>query len=319
MTPRRARGVVLLHALIVVSVLAAVAAATVRDGLDDRYRYGLMLRSDQAAHHARSAEAAAVALLAADAAATGLDHLGEAWAEPRSFTLDGARVTVRLEDLQGRLNVNALVRRDEGDGRPVLAVVEPLFSILERLAQEAGAAPQAATRLVEWTADGVDGLTGAAGDRPYLRREPPLLRPAQPILSVQALRPVGGLTPDSFARLRPSLTALPKATAINVNTAPLPVLRALLPGLRSRALDRLDADRRDAPFDSVVAFQNYAAARFPPILTDALGTVPLAVKTEWFLLRTDVQTDTMALRIYSVLHRPYDDPGSVILRSFAPS
>ena len=318
MTKRSERGVVLLHALVVISVLAAVSAGLLRDGLEPRTRHALMVRADAARTHFQSNETLAKVLMAQDAEANSGDHLGEPWAQPQIFEIDGVEVRVEVKDLQGRLNVNGITRRVDEEAGAQIEVDPPTFRLLQALGQNAGADRQLAGRIAEWTTDQVSSLPGAAGDQPYLKQDPPLLRPAAPLLSVQDLRLADGMTPPVYAVMAPNLTALPTVTAINVNTAPMGMLRAMLPNARQRALDALVAHRKSNPFESVPEFLNYATRNFSPTAVARVSETYLDIKSEWFLIEMTMVFGDVELSHFSVLERPYDGESRILFRSSQP-
>lgn len=318
------RGVVLLHALVVISVLSAIGAGLLRDDLEYRTRHALMVQSDQARAQMRSIEALAGALMAAEASAGALDHLGEAWASPQTLEMDGVMAEVRLVDLQGRLNVNGLLRRVEGDDTdqntsPRLEPDPALLALLGALTDAAGGARRLPGRIAEWTAEMVSDLPGAAADEPYLRRNPPELRPAAPVLSTEELRRVDGMTPLVFTALFTArdapLTALPVATEINVNTAPPALLRAMTHGAPPSSIAALDEARRARPFQSVAAFQNYVARHFSPAASDRVAALPLTVASEWFLIDATLGVGATRLRLHAILYRSADGESRIVLRS----
>ncbi|MEL6452382.1 MAG: type II secretion system minor pseudopilin GspK [Pseudomonadota bacterium] len=316
-------GVVLLNALIIISVVAAIATSLVRSGLEGRNRYALMQRSDQAHIYARAAEALAAELLAQDSEANETDHLGEAWAEDRgTLTIEGATLTATLTDLQGRLNVNQILRRSvpSEEGAPVtVSMSEPEYDLLRQLIEDAGGPDTLALRVAEWLAPSIDGLPGPVGDVPYQRGDAPYLRPAAPVLSVRDLRLVEGMEAPVMAALETSVAALPGETALNINTAPRPVLQALMPGLSPVQMSRFLAHRAETPFAARSDFESYAAKIVSPATMDALAALDIDVKTNWFLLETQVDHELGRARLFSIILRP-DGGGraTVHLRSGAP-
>ncbi len=65
----------------------------------------------------------------------------------------------------------------------------------------------------------------------YLKQRPVYLPSYQPMQHASELRLIIGVTPDIYRALQPYTIALPEVTPINLNTAPLPLLRALGDGL----------------------------------------------------------------------------------------
>ncbi|MEO1705746.1 MAG: type II secretion system protein GspK, partial [Pseudomonadota bacterium] len=240
--------------------------------------------------------------------------------------IEGAALTATLYDLQGRLNLNRIVSRPEPPedgkppptGAPSTALAEPYYDVLAELISDAEGPARLAPRLAEWIAEGVAGLPGPAGDRPYLGQEAPFLRPTEALLTPQDIRLVDGMEAGVFDALGDSLAALPGLTTININTAPRPVLAALMPGLGPSQLDRFISYRAANPFASRGAFTEYISRILAPAGVAALGQVDLDVKTNWFLLEIAVEHGPSRARLFSVLERP-DDGGraEVVLRSGA--
>ncbi|MDP5070801.1 MAG: general secretion pathway protein GspK, partial [Congregibacter sp.] len=117
---------------------------------------------------------------------------------------------------------------------------------------------------------------------------------------------VARMTPDIYQALRPLVTVWPQTpAAINIHTAPLPVLRALnvdgnlLPMSRSEA-EALVQLRLDVGFASLAEFLQL------PIFAGAenLGIASLlGESSSYFLLASRVEIADREQRLYSVLRR----------------
>ncbi len=101
---------------------------------------------------------------------------------------------------------------------------------------------------------------------------------------------VRGADAAIVSRMRPYVSALDAPTALNVNTAPAELLRALVPGMDADAVAKLIADREQTPFGSVADFKSRLPR--PEALVDE--TV-LDVKSDWFEISIEArQGDTIA-------------------------
>jgi general secretion pathway protein K len=135
MTPvraqRRQRGVALITAVLIVALGTMLAAGVFFRGYLDQRRSATLFALDQAYEVALGAEAWAADFLRQDRQESDTDHFGEAWAKPLPpLPLDdGGTVEGRLEDMQGRFNLNNLRK---GDGTTNEAAVEQLGRILGR-------------------------------------------------------------------------------------------------------------------------------------------------------------------------------------------
>ena len=169
------------------------------------------------------------------------DHLGEPWAlRLPAIPVENGSMAGRLEDQQGRFNVNNLQKNGKVDPAQ-LAHFRRLLSILEL-------PPALADALADWVdADSVPQPQDGAEDSAYLSLGTPYLAANRPLLDVAELALVRGFDRRVRDRLRPFLSALPRFTAINVNTAPAEVLAAIVEGLPLDAA-RTIAGRRDATY-----------------------------------------------------------------------
>ncbi len=202
-------------------------------------RTGTLFALDQGYQVALGAEAWAADFLKKDLQDSQTDHLGETWARPLPpLPIDGGTVEGRLEDLQGRFNLNNLVNAD-GTTNPV--AVQQLERMLAML--------QIETRWAMMMADWIDqdtqpGFPDGAEDSVYTGLTPPHLTANMPITRSSELLVMPGFGPDRYRRLSPYVTALPVGTALNVCTAPGVVLDALSTESREFSLNPDDLVRR---------------------------------------------------------------------------
>src|SRR5262245_53465008 len=197
---RPQRGTAVIIAMLVLALAVAGAAAMLeRQDLDAR---ALQSQRDyeQARWMLRGGMHWARSILAEDARAGTSDHQRELWASglpPTDVQLGSLAGGVR--DEQGLFNLNNLLRGGKLDPLQVGA--------LGRLLGAIGLSP---------------ALADAIGAR---------IDPKRPLADIGELAGVGGLDASALGRLRRYATALPRATAVNVNTAPAEVLAAVVEGL----------------------------------------------------------------------------------------
>ncbi len=112
MTPRgRQRGVALLIAMLAVAVGTIIAVNLMWQGTLDLRRAESALAADQGMLYMQGAEAWAADILRQDLVdSPESDNLGEHWAtELPPLPVDGGTIQGKLEDLQGRFNLNSLI------------------------------------------------------------------------------------------------------------------------------------------------------------------------------------------------------------------
>ena len=107
--------------------------------------------------------------------------------------------------------------------------------------------------------------------------DPPYLAANRPLTDVAELALVRGFDDNVRARLRPFVTALPRFTAVNVNTAPPEVLAAVVEGLGLDGARALVAQRERTFFRSPAEF----SSRVPRGLI--VPTEDITVSSDYFM------------------------------------
>ena len=139
------RGVALVMAIIVVAIGTMIAVNLIWRGTLDLRRTESALAADQGLMYVQGAEAWAADILRQDLVdSPESDHLGELWAtELPPLPVDGGSITGRLEDLQGRFNLNNLIGADGKES----ALARRQF---ERLLVSVEADPSLAGAVIDW-------------------------------------------------------------------------------------------------------------------------------------------------------------------------
>ncbi|MBM5811379.1 MAG: general secretion pathway protein GspK [Gammaproteobacteria bacterium] len=302
----RQRGVALITAIVLVAIATVIAVYLgTRTALDLRRTAGL-IALDQARQVALGAEAWAIEVLQDDQQESQTDHPGESWAQPiPPLPIDGGSIRGRLEDLQGRFNLNSLVA---ANGR----VDEVSVALFERLLDQVEASPRWARIMADWIdVDTVPGFPEGAEDGDYLAQDPPYRAANGAVVTVSELLALPGMTLAEFQRIQPWVAALPAGTLINVCTAPAPVLAALVAG-------RTDFS------DAEALARNRQAGCFPTLddlratLTseEFTGLQPvIAESSNWFRLTSTVTIGTSELTLYSLIGRQAGGGGRTVLRT----
>ena len=293
----RQRGVALVTALLVVSLatVAAVAMAT-RFQIDLR-RTGNLLNGEQAYAYALSAESWASVVLREDLRDSQHDSLDEGWSTALPpIPVEGGFVNGRVEDLQGRFNVNNVVKVGGSVNKLQLEYYKRLLDLL-------GLEPELAPALLDWLDGDINAtFPDGAEDDEYLRADIPYRAGNRPLVDVSELRLVKGYTPEVMLALEPHVTVLPVPTPININTATPIVLQALHAELDESDIEQLIATRDETAFTDLKEF----------LAHDALAGLEIAVatdiKTEWFSVLTDVSVGRGRARLESILFRKTGRP-----------
>ena len=211
------------------------------------------------------------AVLSYDRRSNSVDHLGEPWAlRLPPMAVENGELAGYIEDQQGLFNLNNLVK----GGKVNLAQL----ANFQRLLSTLGLPTALAGALADWIdADSEPQPQGGAEDDFYLALQPPYLAANRPLIDVDELALVRGFDDGVRARLRPFVTALPRFTAVNANTASPEVLAAVVEGLGLDGARAMVAQRKRAYFRNWDEFFR----QLPPGLI--VPTENISVSSDYFM------------------------------------
>jgi general secretion pathway protein K len=291
--------------------LATILAINVTfRGMVDQRRSANLYAFDQGYQIALGAEAWAADFLRKDAQQNQQDHLGEPWAQtlpPLPVDEGIGTVEGRLEDMQGRFNLNNLVF---ADGTTNEKAVQQLQRILGMLDIE----PTWATMIADWIdSDANPGFPDGAEDTLYMGLDPPHLAANMPITRASELMALPNFGIERFRQLRPYVTALPVGTKLNVCTAPGIVLDSLSESSRQFSIDPDDlaTRRKDACFPTLEDVRGTLGAGAYDAIKDSLSE-----SSGYFRATVWVTIGTTQFTLYSLLARGGTGTVRPALRSF---
>lgn len=281
------KGAALLMAMVVVTVIAALASTMVWQ----------QWRSVQGESAERARSQAHWVLMGAldwgrlilreDARGSQIDHLGEPWAVPlqearlSTFLADGredlednpalqAFVSGVVTDAQSRFNLRNLVVNGE--------VSAPAVRTLQRLCEAAGLPASVPARILDgvrrsWLPIEGEGRSGA----------PSVL------LSPERLSDLAwwGVGTREIEQLRPWLIVLPAATPLNINTASAEMMAVAIDGIDMAVAQRIVQTRNNSPFKA----PEQVVALLPPA-EDANRSAGLSVQSNFFELEGRLRLGT---------------------------
>ena len=300
----RQRGVALITALLVVALATAAAVAMATRLNVDMRRTGNLLNGEQAYAYALAAESWAYVILRRDQADSEYDSLGENWASALPpIAVEGGFVNGRIEDLQGRFNVNNLIVDGGDPAEPEAAVDDEQLAYFKRLLDVLDLEPALAPALLDWIDADINAtFPDGAEDEAYLLAEPPYRTANGPMVNISELRMVQGFTPEVIAVLVPHVTALPEETTININTASAAVLRALHKELDDSGVEQLISDRGDDGFAELDTFLEHNALAGLDIEID------VDISSDWFNVLTATSVGRGKAQLESLLWRGDGSP-----------
>jgi general secretion pathway protein K len=276
---------------VVLAICAGLAAAMIwQTGLDVR-RTSTLVQGDQAMQYALGAEAWAEQILARSARQNqGVTALSQDWAqELPPLPVEGGQVQGKLEDLQGRFNLNNLVNA-QGQVQPV--VLQQFQRLLQALNQD----PTLAEAVADWMSRGNVASSGGAKDDYYSRLQPPYLTSGSPMSSVSELLLVKGFTSAVYSQLSPYVCALPTQggmTTVNLNTASGPVIESLDAHISADLASQVIGERGSHVLKSL-----------PDAFTGAtIKPANVGYDSSYFLLTVTAVIGSTHVTLYSLLYR----------------
>jgi general secretion pathway protein K len=288
--------VAVLMAILIVT-LGAIMAFTLawRQALDFR-RFDSAIATDQGILFLQAAEGWASDILRQDLVdSPDSDNLGEQWAielPALPMQIDDRTVGTisgKLEDLQGRFNLNNLIDRR---GREDPLARRQFERLLARLELD----PTLAGPVVDWLdPDTEQRFPDGGEDAAYADTDPQYRTANAPITTPSELMAVERFDRDTYTKLAPYITVLPTGTKINVNTASAVVLSSLSDDIDLSMAESLVEDRNGGEFVDIGA--TFSGMVEPDMLKRIDGT------TQYFLLTATVTLGTNQLTMRSVLQR----------------
>ena len=284
----RQRGVALITVLLVFALATVIATEMLRRSQLSLRSVGNLLIMRQAYYYALGGEAYARQILAKDALDHGaIDTLTEPWAHTKDqppFVIDNGNMIVEIVDLQGRFNLNNVIDQ-QGSG---FLQFRNLLNALQLNAKYA-------SEWLDWVDADSQAVANGAEDTDYSDYR----TAGHPESDVSALRLLRSMKPEDYAKLAAYVTVLPGPTRLNVNTADIAVLRAIL---------------GEAPAALVVGRQQAGGYKSSDEIPRAnVAPDQLDVKSNFFEIVVTVNYDQRWQRLRTVLRR--DDKGATTVIS----
>lgn len=284
-------GTALVTALLVVAIASVAATGLLERQRIDVRRTDNVLTLDQAFVYARAAESWAGQILLRDAVENKTDSLLDKWSallEP--IPVEGGALSAQVFDQQARFNLNNLVNNSGKASNKDLAAFERLLAALDIDTSLSGA-------IVDWIdADINAALPSGAEDVDYLALDTPHRTSNRLFTSVSELRRVRGVTAEVYKKLEPYVIALPVHTKINVNTADIPVLMAVVKGLDESGAAGIIAARESKVFADEGAFRGQQAL-------EGLEVGDISVDSKFFMIEANVHYGRSRIRQYTLIER----------------
>lgn len=339
-----AGGIAIIFALMVISVVSAIAVKQSWRSELDIARAGHRWMGMQAKAYSEGAESLAVIALEKDLANSKIDSASELWASGFDFPTDHGAMRILIVDAQSRLNLNGLGAAynppPTGNAGSVSTTQKYKSEHLRfiRLLQtipldENGNVlpPTEAVSVLEAVKDWVDVDSTATGfggaERGYYEQlDPPITIANSPMVSVSELRYVKGMTPELYQGILPFVAALPVDALLNVNTMNVWLARTINSDDDIAPLSEQDAQQLMSEIMSNEPEDTQMLLAIPLLDTlfsagangqSNLATDGLAFASGWFELDTTVTVGDHVRRSKSLIDRTTAGSVKVVRRSDA--
>jgi general secretion pathway protein K len=299
-------GVALVTAILIVALASILAAALLKQLNLGISRTQNIIQSEQAYLYALGSEIVAIAALGQDAKDSKHDSLDEYWAfKLPPNPVEGGQVYGELADLQGKFNINNLSKTLNS------AYQQRDLQQFRRLLENLRLDKNLANAVVDWLDEDLESsIPGGAENDYYIGLEKPYRAGNTLLSSPSELKLIKGFELNkTYNTLLRHISALPEATAINVNTASREVLKSLVAGLTDsdvdKIIDRLGTETRDIsnnsqPFEDISAFETFMRQNTSSKNFKAENMV---VSTDYFLLSSVAEIARGRVALYSVIYR----------------
>jgi general secretion pathway protein K len=198
--------------------------------------------------------------------------------------VEGGAVQARLEDLQGRFNLNSLWQDNQ--------VNMAAYGVYQRLLAQVGVSTGLVSPVIDWLdPDSLPYDSEGAEEDWYLRLKPAYRNANRPFASISELALLRGYTPEIVQKIAPYVCALPTVTAINVNTAAPMLIASLSDSISYNMAKEMVKERPGKGYGSVDNFLQQPG--FSSMTADdrqALAKL-LDVRSRFFEVRAEAEID----------------------------
>lgn len=305
------RGVAIITAVVIAAMVAAIAGLMA-------FRQGLWLRQVENQHDAAQARGVAIAAinvvrleLREDGRQGNIDHPKEAWNQTfPSFPVENGVAGGRIQEVQGRFNINNLISLQDAGGASA-----PDVEVFTRLLTSLGMSADLVPAVLDWIdADSETRFPGGAEDREYLAMEPPRRPANRALFDLNELAQVKGWNAELVKRIEPFVVALPKGklgSPINVNFARPELLSAMLPSLDLNTAKTVADRALTEPYKDAEDFKKALPKDAADEATN-LGADRLGVASNYFFADVDARFGRVNIAFRALLERNIDTLPKVV-------
>jgi len=288
----RQQGIALVTVVLIVSVISLLAFELAASQQTWISREQNLQDRAQAEWVRLGAEDYASLILSRDEQNGTIDSLNEKWAGKfPPFPAEQGKVAIKIDDLQGRFNLNSLMTNNTYNA--------DYGNVFKNLLLQENINPGKIDAVLDWMDSDSNTRANGAEDDYYMNLKHGYRASNRLFSSAKELELVKGFTLEDVKKLESSLTALPTPTRININTAPAPVIAALYQGMSIEEANRVVAARLANPFNSIGDLATRVDSKYPKPKDSIIG-----VSSNYFLITSFVEFGHYFQQTGSTLYRP---------------
>lgn len=333
--------------LFVALAVTAAAFMSSRQYFDIRQTSNIVA-IDNAYHVAMAAEAWSISILAEDLknAETGkIDDYEETTlrAEGKTVPYDNGTISGKILDLQGRFNINNLIKYDTENKKFITDSVQ--FEIFKRLIKNLNdnknpdepntveIPPELANKVIDWIDEDINTTMNSTGngaeDDTYSAMPTPHMTANNKMASTSEILLLDGIWDETnktaiFNRLEPYIAALPERTAVNLNVASKELVAALVKGVSLDDAETFASDLQNKPAEKPDDIVTKYKDLFPgeddkqknirESIDQLSSDKVFDVMTEYFQFEIQASSEDVTSRLTSVVKRKKDGTIFVLSR-----
>jgi general secretion pathway protein K len=302
---RSQQGAAILMAILTVALVAALASAIIAEHGAAIEQLGGRADQAQARWLARGAIDWARNVLEYRQQYAPFDARAGQWTTPvPPMPIDEGELSGGIEEVSSRFNINSLVSNGV-----VNASQQAVFlRLLVNLGLPQNAANLLSDSIIDWIDRDEAPRPNGAETSWYTSHDKVILPPQTPLLSINELMAVRGMTKELMVGLRRQIAAFPSSgnDPINPNFATAEVLAAYIDGLSLSSASQLARGPNDAPYKTVTEFTARLNALQP--VSGGYNAAQFDVRSHYFLVTGRAHwgdaTTSMEVLLHSDQGRP---------------
>lgn len=291
------QGVALLLAILIVALVSIVSIEMLTQRQLQIYRTANLYFRDQGYQISLGVEAWAKSILQQDFEndkknSISVDSELDVWSTASfDYTIELAEINGNIFDLQGRLNLNNLVKEGK--------VQDKWLTVYQRLLNLLDLSPSLAVTLVDWM-DSNEQPTGTSGaeDVYYIALEPPYRTANQNLSHLSELLLIKGYDQKIYQILKNYVYIAPDEEKVNINTSSKELIQALIPGLTVSEADSVLGMIEINPYLKIEDFTSH-----PQIMDKAVDAGLLMISSNYFSVNSQVDIDKTKINLQSIINR----------------